>query len=163
MAKRQIRIDGDPILRKKSREVSEINARILELLDDMQETLYDADGLGLAAPQVGVLKRIALIDMRDGTGLKKMINPEIIEKSEEIQINIEGCLSVPDKSGYVQRPSSLLVEYMDENGERVIMECDEYTAVCVCHELDHLEGILYTDKTIEIDEKNEEKIKEEEI
>ena len=120
MAKRQIRIDGDPILRKKSREVSEINARILELLDDMQETLYDADGLGLAAPQVGVLKRITLIDMRDGTGLKKMINPKIIEKSEEIQINIEGCLSVPDKSGYVERPSSLVVEYIDENDTLII-------------------------------------------
>ncbi len=103
MAKRQIRIEGDPLLRKKSREVLEVNERIKELLVDMEETLYEADGLGLAAPQVGVLRRVVLVDMRDEQGLIKMINPVITKKSENLQLNIEGCLSVPERSGYVER------------------------------------------------------------
>ncbi|WP_099203057.1 peptide deformylase [Miniphocaeibacter massiliensis] len=152
MAKRQIRIEGDPILRKKSREVTEINNRIEELLKDMEETLYDADGLGLAAPQVGVLRRVVLVDMRDDTGLIKMINPQIVEKSEDLQLNIEGCLSVPEQSGYVERPEKLVVEYLDENGKEQKLECDGYKAVCVSHELDHLDGILYIDKVVEVDE-----------
>ncbi|QQK07762.1 peptide deformylase [Miniphocaeibacter halophilus] len=157
MAIRQIRIEGDPLLRKKSREVSEINERILELLDDMKDTLYEAEGLGLAAPQVGVLRRVVVVDMRDEEGLLMMINPKIIEESDETQINIEGCLSVPDESGYVQRPKELTVEYLDEKGEKRTMKCDGYKAVCISHELDHLEGILYIDKKIEVDEEMLEK------
>lgn len=152
MAIRKIRIEGDPLLRKKSREVTEINDRTLELLEDMKDTLYEAEGLGLAAPQVGVLRKVVVVDMRDEEGLLKMINPKIIEKSEETQINIEGCLSVPDESGYVQRPKELTVEYLDEKGETHKMKCDGYKAVCISHELDHLEGILYIDKKIEVDE-----------
>lgn len=161
MAKRQVRLEGDPILRKKSREVTKIDDRILELINDMEETLYEEDGLGLAAPQVGVLRKVVLIDMRDDNGLIKMINPTITKKSDNLQINIEGCLSVPDKSGYVERPEDLTVEYLDENGEKVVMSCEGYTAVCVCHELDHLEGILYIDKLVEVEESDEEEIEKE--
>ena len=165
MAIRQIRIEGDPLLRKKAREVEKIDDRILELLEDMKETLYEADGLGLAAPQVGVLRRIAVVDMRDEGGLIKMINPVIVEKNEEMQINIEGCLSVPEQSGYVERPLNLTVEYLDENGEKQSLFCEDYKAVCVSHELDHLDGILYIDKTIEVDEEllQKDELEEEEV
>ena len=162
MAKRQIRIEGDPLLRKKSREVENINERIIELLKDMEDTLYEADGLGLAAPQVGVLRRVVVIDMRDDIGLIKMINPKIIKKSENLQLNTEGCLSVPDKSGYVERPENLIVEYLDENGEKQTMECDGYKAVCVSHELDHLDGVLYIDKVVEVDEETLKELEEKE-
>lgn len=152
MAIRKIRIEGDPLLRKKSREVTEINDRILELLDDMVDTLEEADGLGLAAPQVGVLRRVVLVDMHDGEGIIKMVNPKIISRSEDLQLNTEGCLSVPERSGYVRRPESLTVEYIDEKGEKQSMYCDGYKAVCVSHELDHLDGVLYIDKLAEIKE-----------
>lgn len=145
MAIRNIRIIGDPILRKKSREVEKIDDRIIQLLDDMEETMRDANGLGLAAPQIGILKRLVVVDMQDGNGVMKMINPKITEKSEDTQENLEGCLSIPGKSGVVDRPKNLVLEYTDINGKNVIVDCDEYKAVCICHELDHLEGVLYTD------------------
>lgn len=143
MAIRNIRIIGDPILSKKAREVEKIDDRILQLLDDMEETMRDANGLGLAAPQIGILKRLVVVDMQDGNGVMKMINPRITEKSEENQENLEGCLSIPGKSGLVDRPKNLVLEYTDVNGENVVVNCDEYKAVCICHELDHLDGILY--------------------
>ena len=145
MAIRNIRIIGDPILRKKSREVEKIDDRIIQLLDDMEETMRDANGLGLAAPQIGILKRLVVVDMQDGNGVMKMINPKITKKSEDTQENLEGCLSIPGKSGVVDRPKNLVLEYTDINGKNVIVDCDEYKAVCICHELDHLEGVLYTD------------------
>lgn len=145
MAIRNIRIIGDPILRKKSREVEKIDNRIIQLLDDMEETMRDANGLGLAAPQIGILKRLVVVDMQDGNGIMKMINPKITKKSEDTQENLEGCLSIPGKSGVVDRPKNLVLEYTDINGENVIVDCDEYKAVCICHELDHLEGVLYPD------------------
>lgn len=145
MAIRNIRIIGDPILRKKSREVEKIDNRIIQLLDDMEETMRDANGLGLAAPQIGILKRLVVVDMQDGNGVMKMINPKITKKSEDTQENLEGCLSIPGKSGVVDRPKNLVLEYTDINGENVIVDCDEYKAVCICHELDHLEGVLYPD------------------
>lgn len=145
MAIRNIRIIGDPILRKKSREVEKIDNRIIQLLDDMEETMRDANGLGLAAPQIGILKRLVVVDMQDGNGVMKMINPKITKKSEDTQENLEGCLSIPGKSGVVDRPKNLVLEYTDINGENVVVNCDEYKAVCICHELDHLEGVLYPD------------------
>ncbi|WP_300409751.1 peptide deformylase [Lagierella sp.] len=145
MAIRKIRIEGDPILRKKARRVEKIDERTLEILADMEETMKDANGLGLAAPQVGILRRLVVVDMQDGKGTMKMINPTILDKSEELQENLEGCLSIPGKSGLVDRPKNLVLEYTDENGKLVKLDCDEYKAVCVCHELDHLDGILYPD------------------
>lgn len=142
MAYRQIRKDGDEVLRKKSKIVEVIDKKILTLLDDMADTMYRADGAGLAAPQVGLLKRIVVVDV--GDGLYEMINPEIIEKSGE-QDGLEGCLSIPGYSGEVVRPMWVKVKYTDRNGETVIAEGEEMFARCVCHELDHLDGILYKD------------------
>lgn len=149
MAIRNIRIDGDPILRKISREVGEVNDRIKLLLDDMAETMYEADGVGLAAPQVGILRRAIVVDPRDGeTGLVKLVNPEIIEKDGE-QIGIEGCLSIPDFNATVKRPEHVKVKYLDESGEEKIWEAHGFPAVILCHEIDHLDGILFKDKYIE--------------
>lgn len=146
MALRKIRIEGDPILRKKSRPVDVLNDRIKILLDDMVETMNDADGVGLAAPQVGVLKRVVIIDIGDGP--IKIINPEIIE-AEGSYISVEGCLSVPDKAGNVERPERVKIKYLNENWEESILEGSELLAKAICHEIDHLDGILYTDKVIE--------------
>ncbi|WP_027631019.1 peptide deformylase [Ruminiclostridium cellobioparum] len=143
MAYREIRKDGDEVLRKKSRPVEVIDKKIETLLDDMADTMYKADGVGLAAPQVGILKRIVVIDV--GNGLFEMINPEILEQSGE-QDGIEGCLSVPGTSGEVVRPMHVKVSYTDRNGEPVILETEELFARAICHELDHLDGILYKDK-----------------
>ena len=149
MAIRNIRIDGDPILRKISREVGEVNDRIRLLLDDMAETMYDADGVGLAAPQVGILRRVIVVDPRDGeTGLVKLVNPEIIEKDGE-QIGIEGCLSIPEFNASVKRPEHVKVKYLDENGEEKIWDAHGFPAVILCHEIDHLDGVLFKDKYIE--------------
>lgn len=143
MAYREIRKDGDEVLRKKSRPVEVIDKKIETLLDDMADTMYKADGVGLAAPQVGILKRIVVIDV--GNGLFEMINPEILEENGE-QDGIEGCLSVPGTSGEVVRPMHIKVSYTDRNGEPVILETEELFARAICHELDHLDGILYKDK-----------------
>lgn len=149
MAIRNIRIDGDPILRKISREVGEVNDRIRLLLDDMAETMYNADGVGLAAPQVGILRRVIVVDPRDGeTGLVKLVNPEIIEKDGE-QIGIEGCLSIPEFNATVKRPEHVKVKYLDENGEEKIWDAHGFPAVILCHEIDHLDGVLFKDKYIE--------------
>lgn len=143
MAIRQLRFVGDPILRKKSRKVEKINDRLLVLLDDMVDTMHQEEGVGLAAPQIGILKRAIVIDI--GEGPLKLINPEIIDAKGE-SIDLEGCLSIPNESGKVKRPYKVKVKYMDVNGHDVIMEAEGFLARVLCHEIDHLDGILYTDK-----------------
>jgi len=146
MAIRKLRYEGDTILRKKSREITEINDRIKTLLDDMLETMYENDGVGLAAPQVGILRRAIVIDIGDGP--IKLINPEIIEEEGEF-IDVEGCLSIPNKAGTVKRPERVKVKYLDENGESKIIEGTGLLSKALCHEIDHLNGILFIDKMIE--------------
>lgn len=146
MALRKIRLEHDPLLRKKSKIVKEINENTKILLGDMLETMHDNDGVGLAAPQVGVLKRIAVIEV--DSIVYELINPEIIEYSGE-EINSEGCLSVPNKTGFVSRPTYVKVKALNRDGEEVIIEGKELLAIAICHELDHLEGILYIDKIVE--------------
>lgn len=143
MAIRQLRYIGDPILRKKSREVTKIDDRIKILLDDMLETMYKNEGVGLAAPQVGILKRVVVIDI--GEGPIKLINPEIISMEGEV-IDVEGCLSVPGESGEVKRPNKVKVKYLDENGNELMIEGTGLLARALCHEIDHLNGILFVDK-----------------
>lgn len=143
MALRNIRIQGDDMLGKKAREITEINDRILTLLDDMAETMYEADGVGLAAPQVGVLRRCVVIDV--GDGLVKLINPEIIESSEERETQLEGCLSVPDFVGWVSRPVHVKVRALNEKGEEVLIEAEGLYKKALCHEIDHLNGIIFPD------------------
>ncbi len=142
MAIRNIRTLGDEILRKHCREVKEMTPKIEELIDDMYETMYEANGVGLAAPQVGILKRIVVIDT--GEGPITMINPRIVETSGE-QEGSEGCLSVPGKAGKVRRPNYVKAEAYDENMELYEIEAEELLARAICHELDHLDGKLYVD------------------
>lgn len=146
MALRKLRIEGDPILRKKSKRVDAISDKIKNLMVDMEETMKNSNGIGLAAPQVGILKRIIVVDV--GNGLYKMINPEILEKSGS-QIDVEGCLSIPDFNGTVERPQKIKVKYFDENMEERTEEAEDLFARCICHEIDHLDGILFRDKYID--------------
>lgn len=146
MAFRIIRLSMDEILRKKSREVKEVNEKILTILDDMAETMYEANGVGLAAPQIGILKRIVVIDI--GEGLIELINPVIVESDGE-QTGDEGCLSVPGKTGTVTRPNYVKVKAIDRNGDEIIVEGQELMARALCHEIDHLDGILYIDRVID--------------
>lgn len=143
MAIRQIVQIGDPVLRKKSKVVDKIDEKIIQLLDDMADTMYHADGVGLAAPQVGILKRVVVIDI--GDGLLELINPEIIETSGE-QLDDEGCLSVIGEAGAVRRPYRVKVRACDRNGNLFEIEGEELLARAFCHEIDHLEGILFVDK-----------------
>lgn len=139
--------EGDPTLRKVCRPVTEITPRIIQLLDDMQETLIDSNGAGLAAPQVGILRRIAVVDMEDG--IVELINPEIIETEGE-QEELEGCLSVPDVWGITHRPAKVTVRAMNRKGEIFTVTGEDLDARCFCHEIDHLDGHLFTDKAIRI-------------
>lgn len=143
MAIREIRIMGDEVLKKVCKEVKQMTPRTEELIDDMLETMYDANGVGLAAPQVGVLKRIVVIDI--GEGPIVMINPVILETSGS-QTGSEGCLSLPGKAGQVTRPNYVKVKALDENMEEYIIEGEELLARAICHELDHLEGHMYVEK-----------------
>ncbi|NFN87604.1 peptide deformylase [Clostridium sporogenes] len=145
MAIRNIRKYGDDLLRKKSRKIEKIDDRILTLLEDMAETMYSADGVGLAAPQVGILKRVVVIDV--GEGLIKLINPEIIE-TEGTETDVEGCLSVPGEQGEVERPYKVKVKALNEKGEEIVLEGEGLLARAFCHEIDHLDGILFVDKVI---------------
>ena len=148
MALRNIRTVGDEILSKRAREVKENTPKIQELIDDMLETMYDSDGVGLAAPQVGVLKRIFVIDCSEERNQPFVfINPEIIETSGE-QTGSEGCLSVPGKAGIVTRPSHVKVKALNRNFEEYIVEGDELFARALIHENEHLDGHLYTEKVI---------------
>lgn len=160
MAIRNIRLDNDPILRRKSRKIENINERIMILLDDMLDTMYDANGVGLAAPQVGVLRRAVVIDI--GEGPLKIINPEIIETEGSVEAQ-EGCLSVPGFSGNVIRPEKVKIKYKDEKNNEEILEADGYLARAIFHEIDHLDGILYTDLATEIFELKEIEEGEEDI
>lgn len=144
MAIRNIREIGDPVLYKKCKEVKEISERTKELIHDMFETMYDAEGVGLAAPQVGVLKRIVTIDVT-GEDPILLINPVILETSGEQNGN-EGCLSVPGKTGVVTRPNYVKVKAYNEEMQPIEVEGTELLARALCHELDHLEGRLYVDK-----------------
>ena len=147
MAQRKLRILGDDILRKKSREVTEINDRIRMILDDMAETMYaQGNGAGLAACQVGILKRLVVIDM--GDGLIKLVNP-VVEEQGGLQECEEGCLSIPDRFGKTLRPQFVTVTALDENGNEIRIRGEGDLAKCLCHELDHLDGILFVDHMVE--------------
>ncbi|MBE6724546.1 MAG: peptide deformylase [Ruminococcaceae bacterium] len=139
--------EGDPTLRKVCRPVVEITPRILTLLDDMKETLAEANGAGLAAPQVGILRRIALVDL--GEEVVELINPEIIETEGE-QEEVEGCLSVPDVWGVTKRPAYVKVRATNRFGEEFTVEGEGLNARCLCHEIDHLDGHLFTDNVLHI-------------
>ena len=143
MAIRTIRIQGDPVLEKKCREIKEITPKIEELIEDMLDTMYEANGVGLAAPQVGILKRLVVIDVGDGPII--MINPVILETSGE-QTGNEGCLSLPGKAGVVTRPNYVKARFYDENMDEYEIEGEELLARAICHELDHLDGHMYTEK-----------------
>ena len=146
MAIRTIVKVGDPVLSKKCRAVDKIDDRIITLLDDMIDTLYDSGGVGLAAPQVGVLKRIAVIDV--GDGLIELINPEIVAE-EGVQNDLEGCLSIPGKWGYVERPDKVTVRAMDRHGDVYEYEGEKLLARAFCHEIEHLDGILFSSHVTE--------------
>ena len=143
MALRTIRIQGDSVLEKRCREITEVTPKIEELIEDMLDTMYEANGVGLAAPQVGVLKRVVVIDIGEGPVI--MINPEILETSGE-QTGDEGCLSLPGKAGQVTRPNYVKARAFDENMEEFIIEGEALMARAICHELDHLDGHMYTEK-----------------
>ncbi len=144
MAKRIIATNGNDILRKRCREVTEFDDRLGVLLDDMRETMIDADGVGLAGPQVGVLKRVAVVSP-DGYDFYEFINP-IIVKSSGTQLCREGCLSVPGVSGEVERPKKIEVVAYDRYGKRFTLKAEGFLANICCHEFDHLDGILFIDK-----------------
>ncbi len=146
MAIRYIRKDGDEILRKKSKAVVVVDDRVRQLIKDMSETMYDANGAGLAAPQVGVLKRIIIVDT--GEGLISLVNPELIETQGSHDV-IEGCLSVPGKWGKLCRPERVKVKGLDEDGKPKIIEGEGDLAKAFCHEIDHLDGVLFIDKVKE--------------
>ena len=144
MAIRTIREIGDPVLNKVSKEVKEVTPRIQDLIDDMFETMYEANGVGLAAPQVGILKRIVVIDTT-GEDPILLINPRIVETSGE-QTGNEGCLSVPGKTGIVTRPNYVKVVALDEELNEIEVEGEELLARALCHEIEHLDGHLYVEK-----------------
>ncbi|MGL5256165.1 MAG: peptide deformylase [Proteocatella sp.] len=143
MAIRKIRQDGDEVLRKKSKTVDEITPKIKELIEDMIDTMYEADGVGLAAPQVGILKRIFVVDI--GEGPVVFINPEILETGGS-QTGDEGCLSIPGYYAPVCRPNYVKVKFFDQNMEEHILEADDFFARAILHENDHLNGVLFKDR-----------------
>lgn len=146
MAIRNLRFLGDELLRKNSRKVEKIDDRIQTLIDDMLETMHKNNGVGLAAPQVGILKRVVVIDI--GEGPLFLINPEIIEQ-EGFYVDQEGCLSVPGRQEKVKRPYRVKVKAQNRKGDEIIVEGEELLSRALCHEIDHLNGILFVDKAIE--------------
>ena len=162
MAIRKIVVLGeDEVLRGKARRVDKFDRHLRVLLEDMADTMYEADGVGLAAPQVGIRKRVVVIDV--GDGLFELINPEIVESSGSV-VSVEGCLSVPGKRGKVERPEKVVVLAQDRKGRQIEIEAEGLMAVCLCHEIDHLDGIVYVDKMLEeVDEDYEEDEEFEEI
>ena len=147
MAIRSIREEGDEILKKKSREVEVIDDKIKELLDDMVETMHKYNGVGLAAVQVGILKRVIVIDLYDEKGPIKLINPIIIKEKGEQEVE-EGCLSFPNKYAKMIRPKEVTVEALDENGKKVKINAKDLLAQALCHEIDHLNGVVFVDRMI---------------
>lgn len=143
MALREIRVQGDPVLGKACKPITEVTPKITDLIDDMIETMYEANGVGLAAPQVGILKRLVVIDV--GEGPIVMINPTIVSTDGE-QTGSEGCLSVPGKAGQVTRPNHVVARFFDEEMNECEVEGTELLARAICHELDHLDGHLYVEK-----------------
>lgn len=141
-----VKMGEDDVLRKRCRRVDKFDKRLWTLLDDMADTMYEADGAGLAAPQVGILKRCIVVDV--GEGLIEMVNPEILAAEGE-QTCIEGCLSVPGRRGKVIRPAVVRVHGQDRKGKHIELEADGFLANAFCHEIDHLDGIIYVDKMIE--------------
>ncbi len=154
MALRKIVVEGDEVLRKRSREVRQVDDRIRMILDDMLETMRDYDGVGIAAPQVGILKRIFIVEAEEGDVLEA-VNPEILSM-EGLVAGEEGCLSVPGYFGTVERPEKVRLRAQDRKGEFYEIEAEGLKAVAICHEYDHLEGVLFTDKASGIREAGEE-------
>lgn len=145
MSKLKVLVAGDPLLRQISKPVDRIDKKLQRFLKDMADTMYAEDGVGLAAPQVGVLKRVVVIDVGDELGLLELINP-VITKREGSVVSGEGCLSVPDFEGEVERAESVECEFTDRTGQRMVLNASGLLAVCIQHELDHLDGILFVDK-----------------
>lgn len=162
MAIREIRLSGDEILKKKSREVDIVDDRIREILNDMDETMHQANGVGLSAVQVGILKRLVVIDVEyDGSPSIKLVNPVIVKQKGKQEVE-EGCLSFPNQFAKVIRPKEVTVKALDENGKPITIKGKDLLAQCLCHELDHLDGILFVEKmeegTLEyIDDENDNK------
>ena len=154
LAIRNIRTDGNPVLREICKEVKKVTDGTRRILDDMTETMFASDGVGLAAPQIGIPKRMVVIDDREGHSFK-LVNPEIVSREGE-QISSEGCLSIPGYQGKCKRPLKVTVKALNEYGEPVEFTAEGQLAVICCHEFDHLDGILYKDKAIEFMKKDEE-------
>ena len=148
MAIRNIRKDGDEILRKPTREVEVVDDRIREILDDMVETMHEFNGVGLAGPQIGILKKLVVIDLYDGKGPIKLVNPRIVKESGEQEVE-EGCLSFPNQFAKIIRPNKVTLEALDENGKKIKLKGEGLLAQAMSHELDHLSGVLFVDKIIE--------------
>jgi peptide deformylase len=144
MAIKMIVKDPDPVLREVAKPVPKITPNILKLLKDMADTMYEAEGVGLAAPQIGILKRVIVMDVGDDHGLIELINPEVIEKEGE-QFGPEGCLSIPGMTGDVRRAQRVKVKGLNRDGEEIVIEGTDLLARCILHEVDHLNGVLYTD------------------
>ncbi len=160
MAVRIVREEGDEILRKKSREVEQVDDRIRDLLDDMVDTMHKYNGVGLSAVQVGILKRLVVIDLYDDKGPIKLVNPVILKTKGEQEVE-EGCLSFPNKYAKMIRPAEVVAEALDENGKKIKIKAKGLLAQAICHELDHLDGVLFVDKMIPgtlqyVEPKNEE-------
>lgn len=147
MAIRIIREDGDEILRKKAREVEEVNDKIREILEDMVETMHQFNGVGLAGPQIGILKRLVVIDLYDDNGPIKLVNPKIIKQEGKQEVE-EGCLSFPNQFAKIIRPAKVTIEALNEKGEKIKIKSEGLLAQAISHELDHLDGILFVDKII---------------
>ena len=144
MAIRQVRLENDEILRKRAREVEEVDDRIRELLDDMVDTMHEYNGVGLAGPQVGILKRVIVIDLYDGNKPLKLVNPRIVKQKGEQEVD-EGCLSFPNEYAKMIRPAEVTVEALDENGKKIKIKGEGLLAQALAHEIDHLDGHLYTE------------------
>lgn len=160
MAIRELRLESDPLLRKVSKPVREMTPRIADLIDDMMDTMYEEDGVGLAAPQVGVLRRIFVTDVAENPTV--FINPEIIEKSG-VQWGTEGCLSLPGQIGVVRRPQKVKVRALDREMKEFTVELEDLAARAACHELDHLNGILYKDVAYIMNDKVRELMNDDEL
>ena len=148
MARLPILVAPHPILKRKAQPVAEVDARVVKLMDDMVETMYDANGIGLAAPQVGVLDRVIVVDVHEKgepANPMRLANPEIVWSSDERSVCEEGCLSVPEQYAEVTRPQRIRVRYLDEKNQQQEMEADGMLATCIQHEIDHLNGVLFVD------------------
>lgn len=147
MAIRMLRFENDEILRKKSRDVEKIDEKIQTLIDDMIETMRKYNGVGLSAVQIGVLKKVVVIDIDDGTGVKVLINPKIIKTKGEHEVE-EGCLSFPNQYAKLMRPKEVIAEALDMDGKKITIKAKDLLAQAIAHELDHLDGVVFKDKML---------------